>query len=87
MAELHSAKASDYSGDEPMKDIKEVAELGIEPWVGVVVRMVHKFGRLKTLARGRQARCANETIVDTLMDIACYSLMAIILLEEKQKGE
>jgi len=84
MADTYSAKSNDYSGDVPMKDIKEVSEIGIEPWVGVVVRLVHKFGRLKTLTKGRKAMCKDETIIDTLMDIACYSLITIILLEEKE---
>lgn len=85
LKELHEKKTNDYSGNKPLKDIREVADLGIEPWKGVVVRMVHKFGRLKQLTRGTKTMCKDETIVDTLMDIAGYALIVIILLREHVK--
>jgi hypothetical protein len=48
---------------------------------GVVVRMNDKFERLKTLfaKKGRKRRAVNETIDDTLRDIANYAVIAILL--------
>lgn len=84
MAETYAKKAADYSGDVPRGDLEEVGELGIEPWVGVVIRMIHKFGRLKNLVKTRKITIKEETIRDTLMDIACYALITIILYEDEQ---
>ena len=85
MEKIFEAKSRDYSGQEPMKDLKEVADLGIEPWVGVVVRMVHKFGRLKQLTKDNNPAC-QESIRDTLIDIANYSIITIMLYEEYQNA-
>lgn len=79
MRSIYEQKAHDYSGDEPFSDLKEVAELGVEPWVGVIIRMVHKFGRIKQACKGKLM--VNETINDTLLDIANYAIIAIILRE------
>lgn len=84
LAELHERKTNDYSGDIPLQDLRESKELGIEPWVGVLLRMTHKFGRLKQLAKGRKIMCKDEKIKDTLIDIASSALISIILYEEKR---
>lgn len=87
LSQIYTVKAQDYSGDTPLKDIKEVSDLGIEPWIGVVVRMIHKFGRLKQLTKSGKVECKDETIRDTLMDIAGYSLITIMLLEEYETNK
>ena len=75
-------KSFDYSGEIPMKDLREVADLGIEPWLGVIIRMVHKFGRLKQLAKNEKVKDRYLKIEDTLIDIANYCLITILLLKE-----
>lgn len=85
MGEIYEKKSADYSGDKPFKDWKEVEDIGIPAWKGVVVRLVTKFGRLKTLTKNDNPQCKDEPIEDTLIDIACMSLIATILREDANK--
>ena len=51
---------------------------------GVIVRMNDKHERLKSLfGKGRKKRAQNESILDSLRDIANYAIIASIL----EKGE
>jgi len=56
------------------------------------IRLGDKFSRFKTLSKlsasdGDQQKVTDESIVDTLMDLANYAIMTILELDEaKQKG-
>ena len=54
---------------------------GIAPWIGVAIRMNDKVTRLQSFAKN--GVLANEGVVDNLMDLAAYALIAIVLLEEE----
>lgn len=55
-------------------------ELGI---ITAVTRIGDKFNRLKSLAR-KQERCVkDETIKDTLLDMANYCIMTVIEMEKE----
>lgn len=83
MADLHSRKNHDYSGDDPLSNLKSTEEIGIPAWKGVLVRLMDKWGRLKTFAREEHFEVKDESVIDTLMDNAVYSLLCIILFESK----
>lgn len=83
MAELHSRKNHDYSGDDPLANLRGCEEIGIPAWKGVLVRLQDKWGRLKTFAKKGRLEVTNESAKDTLMDNAVYSLLCIILLDEE----
>lgn len=55
--------------------------------VGVLVRLSDKLCRLETLADGRNALVQNETIVDTLMDVVGYGLLALLWYSEKSRKD
>jgi hypothetical protein len=82
MAELHHSKSRDYgSQEDPLANIRHGAELvDIEPWRGCMVRIADKVQRLRTYCR--TGRLVHEGVRDTLMDLAAYSLLAIVLHEE-----
>ena len=84
MAKICEKKSSDYSGEMLFKDWLEIEEIGIPAWKGVVVRLINKFSRLKTLTKKDEPQCEDETMNDTLIDIACLSLIAIILREDRK---
>lgn len=87
MASLHARKAADYGqGEDPLANLRAAAEFGLPAWLGVLVRMNDKMHRLKAFASKRTL--ANESVVDSLRDIACYAILAEILLQEEveQKG-
>jgi hypothetical protein len=71
IGELHDKKQRDYGADEdPFANVRASQEWGVEPWVGALVRLNDK-GEL-----------ANESAEDSMMDIAVYSLIALILYRE-----
>jgi hypothetical protein len=81
IADLHSRKNHDYAKtDDPLSNFKKAASLGIEPWRGVLVRMSDKFARLEQLAGGKEPK--NESLRDTLIDLAVYSLLCIVVRED-----
>ena len=93
MAALHSRKNHDYSGDDdPLQNLRSVTRLGLNPFMGILVRLEDKWSRLEQFSKTGILQVSNEKIEDTLMDNAVYSLLAIVILREsknpqiKQKG-
>lgn len=85
IAELHDRKNSDYSGAvDPFANFREAEKMGVSAFLGCLVRMGDKWSRVQTLVRkGEENRAVvDESLTDTLRDLAVYSLIAICLLEE-----
>ena len=53
-------------------------ELGVEPWKGILVRMSDKWARIVQLST-KEAAVKDETIEDTLLDLANYALLCILV--------
>jgi hypothetical protein len=86
IAQLHSDKNADYATDqEPLSNLRACEEINIPAWQGTIVRMMDKWDRIKKLTVKGKATVENESIKDTLMDNAVYSLLCIILIEEQEK--
>ena len=82
VATLHNGKNHDYAHDtDPLSNLKRAELLGVDPFVGVIVRLSDKWSRLEQLVSGKTPK--HESIRDTLMDNAVYSLLAILLLDQK----
>jgi len=80
MADLHSRKNSDYAGSQdPLSNFRRAEQFGIPAWKGALVRMSDKWSRIVTLATKEQAEVRDESFEDTLIDLAVYSLLTIIL--------
>ena len=45
------------------------------------IRLGDKFNRFKTLSRTTQQRVNDESIIDTLIDLANYAIMTVLELE------
>ncbi len=82
IADLHSRKNADYAGDDPLSNLRLCQQFGIEPWRGCLVRMSDKWSRITQLAN-RDAEVGDEPIEDTLLDMAVYSLLCIVLRRER----
>jgi hypothetical protein len=81
IAELHSRKNHDYSKtDEPLSNFHRSTNFGIEPWKGILVRMSDKWSRIEELSKGKEPK--NESLRDSLIDNAVYSLLCVLLLED-----
>lgn len=79
---LHGSKSADYGSEtDPLANIRQGAEfVNIEAWRGCLVRIADKVQRLRTYCR--TGRLVHEGVRDTLLDLANYSLLAILLHEE-----
>jgi hypothetical protein len=80
MAEIHRAKNADYGSSYNLVPML----LGIQAHVGILVRMTDKLARACKLAQGQEAQVKDEALADTLMDLANYSVLAILALEHQE---
>lgn len=81
MLQMLEYKQADYGANhDPLANIKSSAEFGIPPWVAALVRAGDKMARLKTVARGHALK--NESVEDSLMDLANYAVIALRLFRE-----
>lgn len=88
LKKLHDAKNHDYATDgNPYENLEAVKEIGIEPWRGVVVRLMDKFKRVKNFCDKGELKVKDETIEDTFKDIAIYSTLALILFRKEQEDK
>lgn len=81
LQDMHDRKGADYDRDEvPYFNIRGSADWGIEPWIGAMVRANDKIKRLQKYAS--RGNLANESAEDSLLDLAVYSIIALILWRE-----
>ena len=81
--DLHDAKSHDYSEDaDPLSNLKRCQAFGVRPFLGVMVRLTDKWSRLEQLVGGGKT-AKNESIRDSLIDNAIYSLLAVVLFDEE----
>lgn len=86
LAVLHDKKGHDYGGDDPLAGFRDFG------WPGIIVRIGDKYNRLKTFVNrlfrngAAELRVGEETVRDTLLDLAAYALLAIILLDQERAG-
>lgn len=79
---MHDRKSTDYGAEhDPLANIRASEEWGIPAWVGAMVRANDKVHRLKRFAE--RGSLANESVEDSLLDIAVYSLIALVLYREQ----
>lgn len=82
ICDLHDRKSEDYSEDsDPLSNFKRAAKLGVSPLRGVLVRMSDKWSRIEQLTSGKTPK--NESLRDSLIDNAVYSLIAVLLLDDE----
>ena len=89
LKDMHRRKSSDYgcpSGTDPLANIRNGAKfVGIESWRGAMVRLSDKVTRLATY--NATGRLENESLDDTLFDLASYALLALLLHREGRDAE
>lgn len=76
--EIYEAKNQDY-GDSFGKSYKEYG------LTMACIRLEDKLNRLKSINFNKVTKVADESLIDTLMDLANYSIMTIIELEGKEQ--
>lgn len=86
MRETAINKSHDYSGKEdPFSNLRQSKNAGIEPWKAVIIRLGDKYSRLCNFAKQNELKVKDESIEDTLIDNAVYSLLCLILYRESNE--
>lgn len=81
IAALHDSKNNDYANDaDPLSNLRKCEAMGVPAFKGVLVRLTDKWSRIEQLAAGKTPK--HESLRDSLIDNAVYSLLAIVLLDE-----
>ena len=76
--ELYAKKNHDY-GDSFAQSFRE------EGMAMVRIRLGDKFNRLKALTRGGEQKVVDESIRDTLIDLANYAIMTVLEMEGEKE--
>ena len=88
MAELHSRKNHDYAGKgDPLSNLRSCERLGLPPWFGVIVRLQDKWSRLENFVLQKKLEVKDESVIDTALDNAVYSILFCILFSEAKEKE
>ena len=83
---FHFKKQQDYGTDgDPYANVRQSEDFGIASWLGAIVRLNDKITRIKSFAQ--RGELANESLEDSLQDIAVYAIIAMILYEEESTNE
>jgi hypothetical protein len=83
--QLHLRKTLDYGCDEDaLSNIRSSSDvINVSPWAGCILRISDKMHRLRSYFR--RGRVEFDGIEDTLMDIAAYAVIALVLYRESRK--
>lgn len=85
LGKLHDKKQSDYGRPEdPFSNFKGAADWGVDDWKGAMIRASDKVKRLQTYARTKKLE--NEGVIDSLNDLAVYTIIARVLFEDSHPG-
>jgi len=86
MLDIHERKNADYASvDDLYKNFRESEHMGIPAWKGIAVRLSDKFSRLREFVKMETLEVYDESIEDTLIDMANYSLLLILVRREALK--
>lgn len=84
MKDIHDRKNADYGNGKQLGNFMECVEFGVDAFRGVLVRLSDKYSRIKSLANrdNMEGEVKDESIEDTLLDLANYALLAIVIRRE-----
>lgn len=85
MVALTQKKNDDYSaGTDPFANFTRVEAMGIcSAEQGFLTRMTDKFSRISSFVQRGELSVKTESVKDTLMDLAVYSILMAAYLESK----
>lgn len=88
-AGIHHRKNQDYAGNgDPLQNLRESEQFGIPAWKACLIRISDKYSRIRTLTlKGEQnAQVVDESLDDTLFDLANYALLTLVLRAEDRRA-
>jgi hypothetical protein len=87
MSRIALAKNADYTGgaDDPFSNFRLVEALGIgSAEQGFLTRMTDKLSRISSFTKQGTLMVKDESVEDTLLDLANYCLLMAAYLKDKQ---
>lgn len=86
MHQLHRNKNAGYSGrnTDPWHNFRVCNAFGISSADGVITRMCDKYARYNNVSKNPTLDMVSESSIDTLKDLAAYSIILVCLLNEKE---
>jgi hypothetical protein len=86
MGEIHDKKRADYaSNDDALGNFREANKLGISTLQSVMIRLTDKYTRACNLTRKGTAEVKDETLKDTLIDLANYAVLALLAMDDDEE--
>ncbi len=85
MKKIHHAKNHDYSGKDYLSNLIACERTGLPAWKGTVVRLQDKMSRLENFTKKGKLKVKDESVEDTLKDMAVYSILCLILYRNEKK--
>jgi hypothetical protein len=84
--EISKRKNADYTGgdSDPFSNFKSVEVLGIGTEQGFLTRMMDKMKRIASFVEQGQLQVKDESVTDTLRDLANYSCLLAGYIKSKQ---
>lgn len=83
LADLHDRKQADYGADaDAFANVRASEDFAVAPWIGCMIRANDKMRRIQRFACKNSLQ--NESVKDSLLDLAVYSIIALVLYEEMQ---
>jgi hypothetical protein len=86
--DLMKRKNADYANPETHKDafgnLKAVETFNISTGVGFITRMTDKLSRISTFVHAGQLQVKDESVTDTLRDLANYSMLMAAWIESEK---
>ena len=80
---LHTKKQADYGVEsDPWANIRCSEPYGIPAWVHASTLVDHKSRRIQSFVT--KGKLTNESVRDSLLDRAVYSLAALVLYDEEE---
>lgn len=87
MAEITKAKNADYTGNsgDPFANFTRVEAVGIcSTEQGFLTRMMDKMARINSFVQNNNLQVKDESVEDTLLDLANYSLLMLGYIRSKK---
>lgn len=84
--ETAKKKSADYTGkdNDPFSNFKAVEILGIKTEQGFLTRMMDKMKRIASFVENGELQVKDESVKDTLRDLANYSCLLAGYIESKK---
>jgi len=91
MVEIMHRKNADYAGlkgADPFANFTRVEALGIcKTEIGFLTRMTDKLCRISSFVERGELSVKDESVQDTLNDLACYAFLFAAFIESKKEGK